>query len=85
MKTFEEIKKTPIYKLTPLEQFIALCYLGKEVAQFYENISNINLPIKPSEERSFIHTALCFYLDEHGKNLNDESRAKVRALIAKYG
>ena len=38
-----------------------------------------------TEERAFIHTALCFYADSnHFKNLNEKSKEIIRQLIIQF-
>lgn len=38
-----------------------------------------------TQERAFIHTALCFYADSsHFKNLNERSKEIIRRLIPKF-
>lgn len=69
-----ELKK----RLDSDEAVVFSVTLGERIA--LETLKEAN----KDEERGWIYTALCLYLDEHGQNLNDISTAKVQDLIEKH-
>jgi len=72
MKNWEEIKKTPIKNLTPLEQFISLCYLGKDITVAYERSFVQKSPKFKFELEENAWKGLCSFLINHSYDIAND-------------